>query len=701
MVSRLLKQPLAAIDELLGSSPETIPDHFRTQLVAHHDQIPLLNCTSPDLIAPNTLVRFRCMVQNTFDPELFLGSMEAVHNASGRRIKKYGQYRDSFNMDDIEATSSGMSATPAAAGAGEPSTTASPDAMTDVTETAGTPSSAATSTTIPYESRDMMSRVPLFCVPIPGESQWLSDQYECAHRASVQPAAPAAQSSNRRPITPKRKAPDTEDDDDGATDAASVAQELETKMDLNADEDADTSSSNKRARGTSALTEAAGSAAGEMPRVAAGQEHLGQKACIVKIYEQDNPFRVCDLVEFVGVLTKDPELADDGHDDSAEQPTTGEAGQPPSAQATADAFSPELINGQDPLASVVPRLHCVYYSKLSAEKCVLSDADAEKIKYEERLQELRANVAEIRDSLVRFIARHIGGDQNAAQYILANLISKAERRDALVIGKFALNLTNCPDAKGVDTAMGGTEASGGDSDNEPCTKPIGEILQEVYSHLLPYSSMIPLSRSSLNSQSFVPVKDYSLNTLKSGALQVPKGSALVLDETVMNQGKVNEVGVKNIRALKNLIENQEVRYDFQFYELPFPSDAPVLTVSRGKSMLGSDVQIALQPVHDIPEDLGMPAADNSQASPSTQPSPELSRAWREYLQYARNLTVGISEDVGKLAQADFLGARATTGGGANQVSADWLHTRLTFARLLAASFLETEVSAEKDRKSVV
>lgn len=32
---------------------------------------------------------------------------------------------------------------------------------------------------------------------------------------------------------------------------------------------------------------------------------------------------MCDLVEFVGVLTKDPELADDGHDDSAEQPTTG------------------------------------------------------------------------------------------------------------------------------------------------------------------------------------------------------------------------------------------------------------------------------------------------------------------------------------------------------------------------------------------
>ena len=50
----------------------------------------------------------------------------------------------------------------------------------------------------------------------------------------------------------------------------------------------------------------------------------------------------------------------------------------------------------------------------------------------------------------------------------------------------------------------------------------------------------------------------------------------------------------------------QVRYDFQFYELPFPSDSPVLTVSRGKSLLGSDVRIALRPVHDIPEEVQMP-----------------------------------------------------------------------------------------------
>ena len=49
-------------------------------------QIPLINDLQPDVIKPNTLVRCRCMVQDQFDPEYYLGQYETYNTNTQEKV---------------------------------------------------------------------------------------------------------------------------------------------------------------------------------------------------------------------------------------------------------------------------------------------------------------------------------------------------------------------------------------------------------------------------------------------------------------------------------------------------------------------------------------------------------------------------------------------------------------------------------------
>lgn len=46
--------------------------------------------------------------------------------------------------------------------------------------------------------------------------------------------------------------------------------------------------------------------------------------------------------------------------------------------------------------------------------------------------------------------------------------------------------------------------------------------------------------------------------LETGVLQLAEGSHLIVDETKLEAGTLNSVGVENASLLKNLMENQKV-----------------------------------------------------------------------------------------------------------------------------------------------
>lgn len=80
-------------------------------------------------------------------------------------------------------------------------------------------------------------------------------------------------------------------------------------------------------------------------------------------------------------------------------------------------------------------------------------------------------------------------------------------------------------------------------------------------------------------------KDYETNKLVSGLLQLAPHTHLVLDETRMQQGKLEANGVMGIQSIANLINNQQIKCNFQYYEIDYNVDIPVLILSEGRSML--------------------------------------------------------------------------------------------------------------------
>lgn len=60
-----------------------------------------------------------------------------------------------------------------------------------------------------------------------------------------------------------------------------------------------------------------------------------------------------------------------------------------------------------------------------------------------------------------------------------------------------------------------------------------------------------------------PKKNYDTNRLNTSVLgEIPTLSNLLIDETLMNEGKIEKNGVDNIKAIATLIEEQNIQYNF-------------------------------------------------------------------------------------------------------------------------------------------
>ena len=162
------------------------------------------------------------------------------------------------------------------------------------------------------------------------------------------------------------------------------------------------------------------------------------------------------------------------------------------------------------------------------------------------------------------------GDVIAADYLLAHLMSKIYmRKDGLSLGKLSLNIFGLPNSNNF-------------------AKRLSTLLQLIMSK----SHYLPMTIDNLNTLSFVPKKDYASNRLVSGLLQLSNGTHLVLDETAMTDGQLNQQGITNLTSLGQMIKQQSVDYDFGFHKLPFETDIPCLVFSEGRSMLPQDVQVS-------------------------------------------------------------------------------------------------------------
>ncbi|KAF4716745.1 hypothetical protein FOZ63_016246 [Perkinsus olseni] len=112
-----------------------------------------------------------------------------------------------------------------------------------------------------------------------------------------------------------------------------------------------------------------------------------------------------------------------------------------------------------------------------------------------------------------------------------------------------------------------------------------------------------VSVGKLNSESWIPTKNYDTDELDSGLLQIARRTYLILDETLLDTGRAN---VANLRALQLLIRNQKICAQFGPSQIELPTEVNTLTLSASQSILSREgasgpcaVHLPLLPAMDL------------------------------------------------------------------------------------------------------
>ncbi|KAK4003105.1 hypothetical protein OUZ56_004887 [Daphnia magna] len=358
--------------------------------------------------------------------------------------------------------------------------------------------------------------------------------------------------------------------------------------------------------------------------------------CIVKIYSDDE-IPLNDVMEVVGVLSFNTPgvLVDD------EEP---EEFQPPS--------------------SVVPRIHCIRTQKWEHNNPYLPSHGGQK--WVEDTTAVTASSTSVRDELHGLFTEFFLGDSLAADYLLCHLLSRVySRKDTLALGKLSLNLTNIP----VDSVV--------------FQESYPRVLFSLLERLVTKAHYLPMSLENLNTLRMIPKKDYQENRLIAGCLQLSSQTHLVLDETLMTEGQLVADGVRNVTAIGNIASWQKIEYDFNYHQVEFHTDIPVLILSERRSIVATDVNLPLR--------LNLQRGTRfSDLVNKLENDAELLVRMRNYLTVVRLLSFKLDDTMQEAVQRDFIQSRAP--GQTNPMSTEDFHLLLVLSRLLALTYGKSELN---------
>ncbi|KAF9364921.1 hypothetical protein BGX34_012093 [Mortierella sp. NVP85] len=342
-----------------------------------------------------------------------------------------------------------------------------------------------------------------------------------------------------------------------------------------------------------------------------GADHF---AVVVKTHSSDVSIGVTDLVEVIGVLG------------ASDQLMTGDS----------FGFSEEPANGP-----LIPTVHAILMRKLDDHGHPELGLDGRPGEGDMRYYTKEAET--IRGDLIRYITTAVRGDRLAAELVLLHFLARIySRPSGTVLGKFSLNLR--------------------DSSSNPSIYP---SLARVTKSVLPKVHTVPMSLQTLNNDFFFPRGDEGLS---SGVLQVTRGTAILIDETVMNEGTLVDKGLKNLKALSDVSLYQTLQYVFPFNNLEFQTDISLLIVSNGNSLVPVDCAITLR--HDT-------SADEI----STEPTEEQLVSFRKYISVLRLADYKFSEEMAKEIETEFMEQRrAAATAGTGLITPDDLAFNISLAR---------------------
>ncbi|CAD5113055.1 DgyrCDS2251 [Dimorphilus gyrociliatus] len=355
--------------------------------------------------------------------------------------------------------------------------------------------------------------------------------------------------------------------------------------------------------------------------------------CIGVAYENYDDIKLNTVYEIYGILSNHPALAAN---------TLNENG-------SASGFETDEMYAKSPPPSLVPRIHIVLIRKLEN-----IDPSYQLILKESRLNDISLK---LRDYLQQVLL----GDRIAADYLFCYLMSRVyARKDSRAIGKFSLNLTNL-------------------NIQSQHTKYIYTALERI----LPLSLYCPLSLENMNKRRMTPYKDYKSNRLMSGSLQLPDGTRLILDETALQPGQLDTIGVQNTRSLNDVVCWQKLEYDFTYHKQEFFTDFPVLVFSEGKSVFQCDCRLPLKTIIN-PDNLESYYLQMMATQESNF------QDFRNFISMMSFRDYTFPDDLKQEVEQYFVDMRKQD----NKMTADAFLNLLLFARLLTLSRSETTLTAD-------
>lgn len=301
-------------------------------------------------------------------------------------------------------------------------------------------------------------------------------------------------------------------------------------------------------------------------------------------------------------------------------------------------------------------------------------------------------IIQARTELITHFTHVLAGDALAAEYLLLSLLSRVRLRTT---------------AAAATAGGAAAAAAGGEVVIGPLSLNLSRVsipgfaqgLQELLGSVVARAVGVEVNLPSLSDASkWIPRKDYkSSMLLSSTSLQASPGTVLILDETRLETGRLDGVGVTNVRCVKKLIEEQKTMCGFGFYELEFEADCPIIVVSKSKSIFsgGALCEVPLVPAAAATSVVLATAAAGAEAGGAAGAVPpsslegvaahEMLPLLRRYLAALSGLPVEIDKALASQAEEEYVSLR---GGGTEEgkrFTSEDLGRWLEVTRLLCAS----------------
>ncbi|KAG5437597.1 hypothetical protein PCANB_000634 [Pneumocystis canis] len=252
------------------------------------------------------------------------------------------------------------------------------------------------------------------------------------------------------------------------------------------------------------------------------------------------------------------------------------------------------------------------------------------------------DILRIRTNIVNHLASIFCNDVLVAEFLLLSLGSSVSSRlPTMILGSFPINIRNCsPD--------------------------IVLKLKEFLNNVLPAFVYEKIDIPNLNNNKFYPLSDGEI--LQAGIMQLAKGTTVCFDEMDMDEGTLNDIGVRNICSLSQIVASQVLPFHFSFSEFEIETDLTIIILSKsGKTLLPIDISIPMK---------SRPLPDST--SPLYITSDKLLE-FRKYFATIRQISVQISNEMAEEIQSDFVHQRRL----GNKIGEKEFGFRISIAKLFA------------------